>query len=277
MSIVNKNKKCYKSLQSTEVALRLKIREKDQEIENQNARISELIVQIEKYQVNDQYVRALIHELKNINRDLKFDTDELDFDDMSVDNKNLWAQSNLLSIVMNTYGYQYNQEADKKTFKRPIALYKKVDKLRRCYSYRKNSYLNIRISGSSVMTFQSTDIIEVLFFILIENARKYSLSNEDLYITFSEDYNNIYIEFKNKCELPSKEDLNHITELNYRGVNKTKDGDGIGLATFASICKANEIEYAFDIDEVETSIGRIPIGYFIVKLVFHNCQPPKDY
>lgn len=260
------------TLGSPEVKLRAKLKEAEKEISKLKDGYEKILKEIDKFRLNEVYARTLIHELKNINRDLKFDTDDLDFDKMTPEEKNLWSQSNLLSIVMNTYGYQYNQEVDKSVFKRQIPLYKKVDKLRRCYNYRRNSDFNIQISGKSTKSFHSSDIVEVLFFILIENARKYSLKKERLYIDFNEYDSIIEISFKNKCILPANDEIPHLTELNYRGINKTNEGNGIGLFTFASICQSNGIEYEISTEEDAYSFNKEPIGYFIVSLRFKDCR-----
>lgn len=273
---------CFKSnsrkiLQNPEIQRLKEIKGLNEVIESQRQEIEECKRQIDDYAMKDLYVRSLIHDLININRGLKYDTDDLDFEEMSPEEKNLWSQSNLLSIVMNTYGFQYNQEVSDSASKRLIPIYKKADKLRRCYRYSRGADFNIVITGNSTLAFSSTNIIEVLFYILIENARKYTLKGEGLRIHFEEGVDDITVTFTNKCELPSKEDMQHLTEMNYRGVNKSKDGNGIGLATFAAICRSNGIRYVISRDHQYTNVDKTPVGYFSVKLYFQDCRPLRRY
>lgn len=237
--------------------------------------IKRLQHQIEQYTTQEQYINSLIHELRNINRDIKYDTDDLYFEEMSAESKNVWALSNLLTIVMNTYTYQVNRELEVDQQKYPIPIYKKIDKLRRCYNFRRNSTFKIDIGGSSSLQFLATEIIEVLFFIIIENARKYSLPGEFLRVKFNETQDTITITFTNKSKLPFKDEIPNLTTLKYRGSNKCNKGEGIGLNTFADICRIHGVSYEIETKEVATSLDGLPVGDFIIRLTFHNCISPR--
>ena len=133
---------------------------------------------------------------------------------------------------------------------------------------------NIKIKNdhgtfSNISTLADSKLIFVLFFVLIENAIKYSKNNSIIYVTYYDyDLDNVGVEFKNLIETPlDLKDVNNLFRKGYRGSNvKSETGSGIGMTVVKNILdiygykfllpKPNCNEYSFTIIFPKTTLNK---------------------
>ena len=112
----------------------------------------------------------------------------------------------------------------------------------------------------NVCTIADSKLIYVLFFVLLENAVKYSTNGSTIMVTYYDyDLESTAVEFKNSIEKPlSQQDINNIFEFGYRGSNVNEEsGGGVGMSVVKNVIdrygykyilpKADTHEYSFTI------------------------------
>lgn len=121
-------------------------------------------------------------------------------------------------------------------------------------------------------TFAALLVVELLPYILIDNAIKYSHPKHDIVIKF-EETDQVLTVCITSCSLrPLNGDVSKLMDRGYRDPNAAylKDGKGIGLYLANTICKYNDIDISISLGQNrETKDGYI-YSDFNVKLVFRN-------
>lgn len=214
---------------------------------------------------------SLLHELRRINGNLKDKLDSIDFeeDDRIID---IWAQSNLLSIRMQMYDFEANPQLFSQIGKYDIPIYRRIHKVKKCLNAELGKRnLDLNLVGTSHNQFEASDILEIAFYILIQNAIKYAVDDSVIEIIFNECGNQTTVTFRNKAELPRKDEVNDLVKRGYRGSNAEgkKEGSGIGLHTFYLICTYLGIRYNIIIGEEQSDEN---IGHFQVVMIFEDCS-----
>lgn len=90
----------------------------------------------------------------------------------------------------------------------------------------------------NMTTKADSKIIFVLFFVLLENAVKYSTNDSVINVTYYDyDLSNTAVEIKNNISYPlTKNDIDHIFCTGFRGTNvSTESGSGIGMSIIKNI------------------------------------------
>lgn len=163
-------------------------------------------------------------------------------------------------------------------------VYKKFDKLRMILSGYEKRYVNFKFIGFSKLCYPLHSSFEILIFLILENAIKYSPDNESVKVYFSETINahcnKLIITIKSDGPYCSPRELTTIMCRGIRGKNAEKvasAGSGIGLYLSKMLADLHKI--SIEVDSVETrKIGQVPYGDFSVKLTFDEtllCEP--DY
>lgn len=151
------------------------------------------------------------------------------------------ADNDLLSIykTINLLEYQFNiidfvSNPISATFgnSKRIHIYKTIDKLTRIFQSISDS--PIKIIGKSFNKIYLYDSFVTLMFILIDNAIKYSHSDQEIEIHIEDidEYNTIGIQVKSFSPYIAPGERNSIFDKYYRGEsirNKVSEGQGIGL------------------------------------------------
>lgn len=224
-----------------------------------------------------------LHELRKLNNVLKKQAfllkSELTKDSPSsleIKNrsKNIYATSQLVSARLNAYDFTLNPEIIETNPPAKISFYRKFEKARHCLEVI-TSDLDIPIifTGNSNSLHTCFDIVDVLPFILFENAIKFNYKNNPIECIFNESngcLNEIII--KNKAVLPNSEELSELKTKHYR--SKAADsisGTGKGLFIANLICEYHNV--SLDIDtKIEKKEDNKDIGDFIVKLKTTNAN-----
>lgn len=218
----------------------------------------------------------LLHEIRIINRDLKLSLDSMDFENMPDEILNIWAQSNLLSIRIRSYEFESNPNSIGNLSMFEIPIFKRIDKVSRCIrAARRDKKTHIYLSGESYHTFRTNDIIEIAFYIILENAVKYAEEGTDISINFTTQRNDLLVTFQNKGLIPDNSELKNLRTRGYRGSNSTNvTGNGIGLYTLQNICSALEIDLGVSCKNDNSEIANH--GTFQIQLTFHNVKDGKQ-
>ncbi len=235
------------------------------ELQNENCTLKE---QIQIMSIKDAAIDDLLHDARKVNGELKRCIDSLDFDEHpSIEE--IWAQANLLSIIFKMYDVQVNTENLSSNEKYFIPLYRRIEKVYKCLDrshFRKE--ISIKLNGTSYMEYEATDLIEIAFFIVIENAIKYAPRGSQINIDFSFIGDTQIIIFRNQATLPKTEELQSLTQRSFRGSNaRETNGSGLGLHTFQALCENLNIDYEFKVIPEEDCVGE-----FRVIMRFSGCR-----
>lgn len=227
-----------------------------------------------------------IHEIRKINNqinknviDLSKGIDDIDIYEENAERfihntlKTLDANSSLLSIRMDAYDIMFNPASMSKELDVMMGVYAKVEKVYKClYPSKKEKNLTIRLIGGSEKSFRLRNSMELAFFIIIENAIKYSPLNQYIDITFTDTREGLEVRFVNWAICPKDDEMERLTERGYRSQNiigkSEYKGSGLGLYLLKQICETNSVGYAFEKNNKVLVLTGVIYNQFIVTLVF---------
>lgn len=226
-----------------------------------------------------------LHEVRKINNQLKASILQLShalnsvYIDASKSNeienirKNIEANTSLLSIRMDAYDMILNPESIENEMVVSIPVYKKIEKVYKClYAQKKEKNIEIQMSGHSIQCFRLSNTIELAFFIVIDNAIKYSRENGVITIKFMNYTCSLEVSFMNWGIRPLEEEWTHLTERGFRSktiIDKTTiKGSGLGLFLLQQICDLNNVVLNIHIGNERKIIDGLTYSPFIVKFTF---------
>ncbi len=134
--------------------------------------------------------------------------------------------------------------------KKKVGIYKKFDKMRiihvNCVKKPKISF-----SGHSTDIIYAADLFDLLPFLLLDNAKKYTHPNGFINVVFSKNKNGepeVCVE--NLSEYIPEEELPHLTERNFRGSNSACcTGLGLGMWLVKKLCDFHNIDISFSVEK----------------------------
>ena len=195
--------------------------------------------QIEAYVSN--IMRRSVHEARDINKDIKAATEdiifalmqkEIDVYDVRERVKNIQALSEIFSVRTDFLDYFANPEI----FLYPdqaIRVHNKFFKtIRSLQSRAMKKNVNLRSVGSSDGQISGLRVFDVIPFILLQNAIKYSPDGQLIDVIFSENPSEIEITVRNVGPAVEASEAVHIFQMGGRGKNAILtgvNGTGIGL------------------------------------------------
>jgi Histidine kinase-, DNA gyrase B-, and HSP90-like ATPase len=206
------------------------------------------------FPISKDYINDIFHELRKLNAELKTQSDYIlkaseKYSSDSLMQKrahNILSITQLMSIRLNTFDLNMNPELSFSGPKRKLIVYEKFDKIIRCLTLRtkkKNVFINK--NGSSHAIIQALEVFELLPFLLIENAIKYSIENSEIDVTFSESRNKLKIEISNFGPPVKKTEIPKLLNRGFRGENArifSAEGTGLGLHLASAISVAHDID-----------------------------------
>lgn len=216
-----------------------------------------------KYQEKIEGLDNTFHELRKINKQLKsqvesliFQSDistpnEIDIEKINYFSKNIFHSSQLFSIRLNTYDFTLNPEIPLREEKTKMCVHRKFTKISyhlREYAYNKN--IRINISGESYGFINGNDVFELLPYLLLDNALKYSMPNKNIEVNFDEIGSQLSVTIKSFSIRPDNHEINNLKVRGYRGRNtEGVQGQGIGLYLADAICHLHNIDLTFKIGD----------------------------
>jgi hypothetical protein len=230
---------------------------------------------------NKELLDNTFHELRKLNMQLKKQSETLNYE---VDKQNpnyqrlkylclnIFSTSRLISIRLNTYDFGLNPELISTTVKKPTRIFKKIEKVVHCLKIASDEE-NVRIilDGKSFNAIEANDVFELLPFLLIENAIKYTPQNEVVLVKFVENDDSLIVRVKNLGPRPEKEEIPKLTQRGFRSCHvKEETGYGLGLYLASFIAEMNDINFQIKIEDEIKYIGNKKYSNFIVDLGFKN-------
>jgi len=147
---------------------------------------TELLLQNKEREIKDisENVLPNIHEVRKLNGEIKKQAEHASLLYKKIENiddllkfriDNIYHTSSLISIRLDFYDWQMNPDLINSMPKIPVEIYKKFDKVRHCLNnYCNTNNITIRFEGESFTSIQGLQIFDILPFLLLENATKYS-------------------------------------------------------------------------------------------------------
>lgn len=254
----------------------------------------ELFVKILKADDEMRRLDAQLFQEKEIHKDLLHDIRKLDglvknkaeeiiatYNDASNDNvydilqrvRNIQAMEELISCKYSVYDLVSNIDILNVVNKNMISIYKKFDKARYILFDYRGKGITINFEGETEYTYNGSLIyFDILPFLLLENAVKYSPPNREVKVSFIEINGTLRVSVDSLGPYCPKEEIPFLFAKNYRSSGAQRvinEGNGIGLYLVKQICDQHGIE--IDIETEHTKrINGIDYGYFTVNLLFDN-------
>lgn len=244
---------------------------------------NEEIISKETYIDKIEILDNTFHELRKLNQELKLQTEHLIYQsnnfswnnvgDIKYLSQNIFSTSQLISIRLNTYDFGVNPNLSLYEEKSPIQIHKKFVKVAHCLrEYANKKQIKIQITGESYSSIMANDVLELLPYLILDNAIKYSLENKNIDIRFSEKSSILEVVIKSFSVRPHEHELRKLTE---RGVRSTRidsqiQGQGIGLYLANYICELHNISMDFRIGKERFFESGIPYSDFYVSLIFYD-------
>lgn len=197
-----------------------------------------------------------LHEIRKLNTQIKRHAEELMLSPSTTDekkfagyvewkSKNIFASSSMLSTRLSIYDFEANPTLITSSQNR-ASLYKKSDKARRVLDvYAKDKRVTInQFLGSSFYEIDAYAVLDFLPFVILENAIKYSPSDQDISVSFDDTDTQLAVTVSSIGPRNSEEDLQNIFMKRARGkLAKSLDsgGGGYGLYFGKLICDLHDI------------------------------------
>ena len=249
---------------------------------NRNIIITELSFSKKEDEFLDltRHISPNIHEIRKLNREIKSQAEHASqlYELSNIDNQylkfridNIYHTSSLITTRLDFYDWQLNPELINAVQRTQIGMYKKFDKVKRCLtSHSSAKEVNIEIQGESYTTIDGNNLLELLPFLLLENALKYSQRNQNISVAFSQNNGVETIEIASIGPLVGKAEIQTIFQKGVRGkwAEKQTEGTGIGLHFAKQICAANQIQISATCENLNMSVDTIPQGKFIILLSY---------
>ena len=227
---------------------------------------------------NKELLDNTFHELRKLNQQLKKQTETLtreinsynpNYQRIKYLGLNVYSTSRLISSRLNTYDFSLNPDLAIANVKKPTPLFKRFEKVIHCLKVEsEHKGVNLYLNGSSYKSINANEVIELLPFLLVENALKYSPKNETVHVKFLESDDLLQIRISNWGPRPTDQEINTLTERGVRSANAKDAESGSGLGLFLSnfICEIHGIEMELKIGSERKYFNNKVYSEFIVDL-----------
>jgi len=228
-------------------------------------------INIKESSVNDkkELLDDTLHELRRINKQLKkqaffldkeLETTDFDYESIKNKAKNILSSAQLVSVRLNAYDFTLNPELVETGNKSSTHVYRKFEKAKHCLStYAADKNIVINFIGSCYDVIHAYEIFDILPYVLIENAIRYSPKDGNVTCEFKVSNAKLSsIEITNVGPILSREELPQLLEKGIRGksvINKIK-GTGKGLYIVKLICDYNDLEITINSEPIDLENGK---------------------
>jgi len=235
----------------------------------------------------DELILNIMHELKKLsslilrqNNDNAVFLDELVLNQDDIleyiqklrnRNDNINAANNLLSIRWRSYDYWKNPSLYHSKVS-IYGVYKKFEKASHCLEVISANKMRC-FSGVSYSNIEADETFELLPFILLENATKYTPEGKNIKVEFNESTKAICVSITNVGPFAEEEEISKLFNKGVRGeaskLIKDIEGFGLGLSIAKDICTRNKITIELSSDKSKKyKVDGIPFAPFNVYLEF---------
>ena len=225
----------------------------------------------------------LMHELRYINSMIKSSSEllsktvrgeKVDFDNLKSHAMTIFEQSSVLSSWLAIVDYHLDPKLFEKYIKSMVSLYRKFDKARLNFKRRaQNLGVGIHLIGQGEFSIEAYPIIDILPYLLIDNALKYSIKSGSIDVNFSSFERINVISVKAMGPFVESEELKNIFTSGFRGKNAIKVsalGNGMGLALVKKICEIHSATISATSSAQTISFNNCPFSEFTITMRFPN-------
>ena len=240
-----------------------------------------------KIEEKQNTIDSMFHEIKKLNAQMKEHCDSLlsnyaeknDVYQLTPDEytklfdkiKTLYVISTMINTRYSLYSYERDSDVLTQGNFIDINIYKKFDKCRRVLKNYQKKNVPISFEGQSYKGMKAYPSFEMIPFLLLENAFKYSAADAEIKVNFSSFSGGLTIKIESYGPYCNQSEIPHITEKGYRGKNaqKKSDGNGIGLYFVKTLCDIHHITLSFVSDpQKQKEYNGIRYAPFIATLQF---------
>lgn len=226
---------------------------------------------------------GIMHETRRLNsevasacEDVSKDITNKNYAQAALDADDAFYASGLLSSRLTFADFEVNQDSIARQLKYSAGVYKKFDKARRILSRAaKRKHINISIQGPSRNEIDVLPAFEMVPFVILDNAVKYSPENQDISIEVTD---NPIVGVRVQATVSSIGPLvlaNELSELVKRGMRGSQassskiPGEGIGLYLADTLTRLADGRMELSSSrKVLCNINSITYSQFIVRLSF---------
>ncbi len=207
-----------------------------------------------QYDEYKKLIDDIFHDLRKFNGDIKRKNERIfkkaqqskRMGDILEASKSIIATSWFISVRLNNHDFIYNEELMNADIKSQYNIFRIFDKVKKCMTDRINDS-NLKVVLCSIRDcrdMKAYECIELLPYILLDNAIKYSPRGEKINITFSEKEEKQHVKVESIGPFSPQDEIHRLFDQGFRGTNATSSnvkGMGIGLYTAKKICDLNNI------------------------------------
>ena len=161
-----------------------------------------------------------------------------------------------------------------------VNIYGKFDKIQKIFKCNSKN-LSITMRGNSFRYFKAYQSFEIIPFLLLENAIKYSHPNGEIIINFNEPQNEkdqLLVSITSDGPYCDEEDIKHIFEKGFRGKYAKSiipEGNGIGLFFAKSLAEIHNIDISAHSIEPTKKYEDTIYARFMIQLCFKSTFSKK--
>lgn len=239
---------------------------------------------------------SMAHEVKKLNSQIKENCDSIinlyaekndymtlmpeEYSGLFEKVKSLYIISNMIMSRYSIYDYDKNPEVLSSGSQLKVSVHGKFLKCSKILKNYKKKNSHIVFEGETHKYINCYPSFEMIPFLILENAIKYSLDGNEITVRFIDGQNSLRVEISSVGPYCPKADIDCIFQKGYRGKNakKTGDGSGIGLYFVKLICDLHGIGISVNSDSTTIkTIGNVPYALFTIKLVFNSVFENQNY
>jgi hypothetical protein len=247
-----------------------------------NKSSSLLNVKSNSSEMDSDIIDFSIHEVRRFNGVIKRLSEELllikepDINYIKKKVKSIFASSSLISVRLNAFDLEENPDVITSQSMSNSGIYKKFEKASHCLdSYAKDNDVKILpFKGRSHLTIDMYQIFDLIPFVIMENAIKYSPKGQVVQIEFDEiSTKSLQVAVTSTGPTSSKLEIAEIFEKKSRGYNASLmdgTGGGYGLYFAKKICDMHGVEIEAQSKPCDFQLNGIDYSEFTIKLNISN-------
>lgn len=228
--------------------------------------------------VDSDMVDFAIHEVRRFNGEIKRISEELliskeiDIQYINKKIKSIFASSSLISVRLNAFDLEENPDVITSQSQFNSGIYKKFQKASHCLDvYARDRGVKIMpFKGASHLTIDMYSIFDLIPFVILENAIKYSPAEQNVIVAFDEvDQNSLVVTVSSIGPCNTDLEIKNIFNKKKRG-NQAElfdgTGGGYGLYFAKMICDMHNIKIKASSGKEIFTLNGIQFSDFILSL-----------
>jgi len=227
------------------------------------------------------FIKDGLHEIRGLNGQVLTYSEELVERMNNLSNKkqdkeslemarSISATSFIIASRFSAYDATVNPESLKLGSKYSTSIYGKFHMCKKCLlGETKRKELRINIRGESTKKINTYQTFDLIPFLLLDNAIKYSPNGQDIDIRFSEKSDELIITIESCGPFLSESEIEMIFTKNYRAPSAIEtgvQGSGIGLFLAQQICELHKIAIKISFQKSDYIDKKVTYGCFKVEL-----------